>query len=167
MDLSWVRRDDMTNLSEIKSASSSRFVMVLRDPYNWAASGYRKGHPISELRVGLWMKYARQATGEVDYFGIGDDARVVLYNHWFSDVDYRKEIAEWLDLPFTDEGLLVVPPFGLGSSFDLRSYNGRAQEMQVLDRWKVYADEPWFVQLFEEHPELEHYSKRLFGVSYL
>jgi len=45
-----------------------------------------------------------------------------------------------------------VGSFGEGSSFDGRSYNGRADEMNVRDRWRHYRDDASFRAIFAADP---------------
>ena len=63
------------------------------------------------------------------------------YNTWFQDRGYRESIAAQLNLPFSDAGLQTVSSGGGGSAFDRMSFDGKAQDMGVLDRWRGMEDD--------------------------
>jgi len=77
--------------------------------------------------AGTWKKHMQSAR-DADVIDIN-------YNKWFSDVNYRRNLAEILGLTFTDEGINDVKSYAT-SSFDKRTFDGKAQEMKVLERWK-------------------------------
>ena len=56
---------------------------------------------------------------------------------------------------FTDIGLNSVPRFGGGSSFDLQRFDGKAQEMDVLNRYQQYEDHPVYKQYMEDKEAVE------------
>jgi hypothetical protein len=64
----------------------------------------------------------------------------INYNLWFSDKLYRALLCDRLDIPFTDSGLNAIPPMkgNIGKSAWDKSdrFDGRAQDMDVLNRWK-------------------------------
>ncbi|MGM3151143.1 hypothetical protein, partial [Escherichia coli] len=63
-------------------------------------------------------------------------AITVNYNKWFYSEAYRRELSRPFG-PFTDKGLNFIPNHGGGSSFDGHYYQGIAQDMMVLDRYKT------------------------------
>ena len=81
-------------------------------------------------------------------------------NEWFSDIDYRKQLAKTLDIPFTDAGLNEVRDIMKGSSFDGRQFDGKAQEMKVLERWKEYKDDDKYWEYIDD--EMVELSKQYF-----
>ncbi|MGB3614080.1 MAG: hypothetical protein WBA10_09820, partial [Elainellaceae cyanobacterium] len=87
---------------------------------------------------------------------------VVNYSSWFSDIDYRREIADQIEIDFSDEGLHDISKSGRGSSFDGDKFSGKADKMDVMNRWKSYVDHPLYRELLHTD-ELLHYSNRLFG----
>ena len=143
-------------------------LLVLRDPFNTFASRHRRKHrPFCHDRAyrewvkAQWKDYAREFLGETDHLSFG---RVgVDYNRWFRDVDYRRALAERLDLPFSDAGIRDVPDYGGGSSFEGTGSDGRADRMAVMDRWKELLDDQAFVDLFRGDHELFELSRRIFG----
>jgi hypothetical protein len=148
-------------------------LLMLRDPFNHFASLVRRseGHtpgdtltysPETVRRcVVLWKRYAQEYLGLTDI--IPGEKIGVSYNAWFTDQRERKRLAEMLDLEFTDEGIDEVAAWGpsKGSSFDGFAYNGRAREMGVLERFRKYEDDPFYLGLFDR--EIIDLSQRIFG----
>jgi len=53
---------------------------------------------------------------------------------------------------------------GSKSSFDKSKYNfGGAQEMEVLERWKVFKDNSIYQELLDLCPEVRELSYEIFG----
>ena len=111
--------------------------------------------------VQLWTEYAQEFLDETQK--LTQKKVCVNYNRWFQDRDYREQIAQLLDIPFTDAGINNVSGCGGGSSFEQRNYVGKAQEMPVLERWKQYADHPAYLSMFRNNEQLFHYSEKIFG----
>lgn len=144
-------------------------LLINRDIYNLVASSiHRKGdvnsiltEPFQNLshfktawfgeskpRLEMWKTYIRASqklTHESDEHFVD-----VNFNKWFSDQAYRRALADRLEIPFTDAGLTQVMNHGEGSSFDKRQYDGRAQDMRVLERWRSYANDERFWSLIDE-----------------
>jgi hypothetical protein len=141
-----------------------RNVLILRDPFNWLASrlkiGFRdvKG-PRVRTMIDLWLEYAREFLGETTL--VPRPTVFVNYNRWFSDLQYRGQLAEELGVPLLDEGIGQVATHAGGSSFDGTAFAGRAQDMKVLERWRTFSKDEEFRRLI--NTELFDYSERLFG----
>jgi hypothetical protein len=140
-------------------------LLVLRDPFNLFASRLKSEMvPIKNPQknaVQLWTEYAQEFLDETQK--LTQKKVCVNYNRWFQDRDYREQIAQLLDIPFTDAGINNVSGCGGGSSFEQRNYVGKAQEMPVLERWKQYADHPAYLSMFRNNEQLFHYSEKIFG----
>lgn len=148
-------------------------VLVMRDPFNNFASKYRwavngtKWTPetewITRALPGLWKSYAKEFVGLTNFMPA---PKVFLnYNRWFTDDKYRDEMASRLELVSTDQGLSEVAKWGpntWGDSFDNMDFDGRALEMKVLERWRCFADDPVFKDLFRDS-ELLSLSEKIFG----
>ena len=139
-------------------------VLILRDPFNLLASRFKKGYikvkcPDRTL-VELWISYAQEYLAETHL--LTNNKIVVNYNQWFIDVGYRQQLADQLNVKFFDTGFNDVKGQGGGSSFDGIIFRGKAAEMDVLNRWKVFADDPQYQKLIN-HAELRDYSERIFG----
>jgi hypothetical protein len=153
--------------------SSKQFdLLVLRDPFNLFASRLKQNFVATKTKhlpmVEMWLEYAKEFTGESRY--LKRQRICVNYNRWFVDVDYRRALAAQLEIPFSDAGLNTISAFGGGSSFDgvgdiNGDRNGQARSASALDvanRWRQFADDPTFRQLFDSD-ELWHYSTQIFG----
>lgn len=156
--------------------SKARYdLIIMRDPFNLFASRLRANQKSEALpdqfdfmRVKsrksslpqMWIDYAQEYLNETNYL---QHTKVpVNYNLWSTDPDYRCQIAEKLDLDFTDAGFDDVMTNGGGSSFDGIALNGKASEMSVLERWKHFAEDPRFRALIDDERLLD-YSTKIFG----
>ncbi|HEX2256803.1 MAG TPA: hypothetical protein VHG92_08920 [Afifellaceae bacterium] len=136
-------------------------VLILRDPYNLFASRRRLSYQLVTDRtaVRIWKQHARAFLGERPV--LAPEAVRISYNAWVSDRAYRRRIAERLGLRFTDAGIDRVARCAGGSSFDGTRYEGRARQMAVFDRWRLYAGDPAFRALFDA--QLADLAERVFG----
>lgn len=147
-------------------------ILILRDPFNnlaskckWARGGTMHIPTEPELRwiVSVWKMHAREFLGETRL--IPGEKIFISYNRWFTDALYRQELAGKLALAGADKGLSEVAKWGpntWGDSFDNMTYDGRAQEMKVLERWKSFIQDDFFLSLVND-PELISLSERIFG----
>lgn len=62
----------------------------------------------------------------------------VLFHLWFNNKGYRNYICHQLNVNNNDCGLNAIDSSGGGSSFDGLTFNGNAQRMKVLQRWKTF-----------------------------
>lgn len=136
-------------------------VLILRDPYNLFASRIRGGIGAVSDRVAvrIWKQHAREFLGIRRY--LGPRRVAVNYNRWADEKQYRRRIATDLHLEFTDAGRQHVPATGNGSSFDGVRYDGRADAMPTLDRWRHFKGNARYAALFDE--EMRELSQRIFG----
>jgi hypothetical protein len=145
----------LENNQHIFAFESVTSIILLRDPYNLFASRSKdeRIELVGDEAKALYkshMEMAMNAPGFVD----------INFNRWFTDKKYRKKLAERLNIPFTDKGLDEVVWPGV-SSFDGSDYDGKAQEMRVLERWKqLEAD---FIDTVMDD-ELREYAKRYFDI---
>jgi hypothetical protein len=132
----------------------------LRDPYNWFASlqqGVRTGvvmwrHPVN---LEKWKDYARLCCATHDWLS---------YNRWFAESEYRRALAtEWGFSRNRDgQPWLRIPTAFVGSSFDDRRYQERAQYMDVLGRYRQFVSQQWWRDCFDD--ETIALSEQLFGM---
>jgi hypothetical protein len=118
-----------------KDIPNAKTIAVFRNPWNAIASQtqWKIGTPLYKRRrqaINLWTDYYSE------YIKKESDVIFIIYDKWFVDKKYRKEISNKLGLKFSDEKFESVPNAGRGSSFDGIKYDGRAQEMNVLNRYK-------------------------------
>ena len=140
-------------------------LLVIRDPFNLFASRYKIWNSLSGIKdkktlIEIWKEYAREALGVTST--LNERKVVVNFNNWFSSVSYRERLSQKLGLEFSDRGLNDISSVGVNSSFDGVVYQGRAQEMRVLERWKHFENDESFRQFFQD-PELLTLSDELFG----
>lgn len=127
-----------------------RDLLILRDPFNLFASRIHFGlDQIPHQRaLGIWKQHARDALGIRRY--LPSSRMWISYNRWATSERYRRTLADQLSLDFTDEAFDEVPDTAGGSSFDGLAHHGSASKMKVLERWREFADDDDFWQLFDE-----------------
>lgn len=182
---------DMWSWHQLTDVKDLKIIIILRDPWNWAASCIRSKkhnteHEEEIVRIGLeylserfvpdyddlglvgprismYREYLQQALGRKHFFG-NHSVYCINYNKWFEDKEYRMSISRDLNLNFTDERLQKVSPHGRGSSFDGQMLDGAAQSMDVNKRYLCYMEEPhneWFLQLIP--PDIANMAEEFFG----
>lgn len=145
-------------------------VLILRDPFNLFASrkksGLMTGHythhgvrPISiSILKRIYKQHAREFLGEKNLL---KNKIVINYNRWTSSLEYRQQLAQQLEVPFTDSGFETVAAVAGGSSFDGTQLSGKASSMKLHSRWERYADNENFWELFDD--EIMELSVKIFG----
>jgi hypothetical protein len=88
----------------------------------------------------------------------------ISYNRWFVDPTYRLGLQRELGLIQRSFPTESVPAHGFGSSFDGQSMDGRASDMDVLNRWREMRSDPRYTKLFEDRV-LADYGFLIFGMS--
>ena len=139
-------------------------LLIIRDPFNLLASRLKNNFlPVKSKRssfIELWIEYAKEYLAQTNY--LKHNKTCINYNLWVKDLDYRKQLANKLDIEFTDVGLNKVRSYGGGSSFEGKSCDGEASTMDTINRWQHFVDNPVYRKLIN-HPELLHYSEKIFG----
>ena len=132
----------------------------LRDPYNWLSSLQQgmNSHAIAwrpAAPLDIWKDYARHCLKRASYLN---------YNRWFSDVNYRCELAERFAFRQhrNGEAWTHVPGRGGGSSFDGERLANDAQSMAVLARYARFVDDASFCAQFDD--EVIALAERLFDM---
>ncbi|HSR50086.1 MAG TPA: glycosyltransferase [Acidobacteriota bacterium] len=107
-------------------------VVVIRDPFNWAASR-RQAEPQLDLEAaGLlecWKLQAREARRRRNEQGF----LAIYFSRWVAQRSYRRDLCQKLGLPFSDAGFREVELPGI-SSFDAARV--ARDNRVVLERWK-------------------------------
>jgi hypothetical protein len=138
-------------------------LLVLRDPFNTFASVWHGKRRMRNRLHGFyrsqWKVYAREFLGESTF--LPDDTVKISYNSWFADDEYRAGLAGRLGLEDGDRGRDEISQDGGGSSFSGRHFHHRAREMEVLERWRHFADDPDYLAAFDG--ETVELSRRIFG----
>ena len=139
-------------------------ILILRDPYNWAASRIKSGR---NANLSLWLQYAREFVGETSFLRFSKV--LISFNEWFLSRVYRDTwLLDNLGIENHDRGVDSVSALGNGSSFDSTEFDGRAQEMKVLDRWKEIKPNKLsgFMQKLRKNPQVLEYAKMIFQMDF-
>ena len=130
-------------------------IVLVRDPFNLFASRSKDDRIklIGEEAKALYKSHMNIAMNSVDFVDIN-------YNRWFADRNYRKILSDRLNIPFTDEGLNDIIWPG-ESTFNGSGYDGRAQEMNVFERWKQIGADSLEIDMDDE---LCQYAKDYFDI---
>jgi len=188
-------KDFVQNRNFSVGRSKNRYnILILRDIYNWTASLLLKGGKGQSRRLSLypkfnisksekwfedasiipgrnyrtvcrtikfWPHYAREFLGETDF--LKEKKICISFNHWFNDMVYRVKISKLLNLEYSD---LTLDYGGSPSSFDRKKYSrGRAREMKILERWKIFKDNVVYQEVLDICPEVRELSTKIFGRS--
>ncbi|MEC4887651.1 MAG: hypothetical protein SAL70_41025 [Scytonema sp. PMC 1070.18] len=142
-------------------------ILFLRDPFNMLASRWHKPGLVPKLIddseiLDIWEIYAEEYLGITNFI---KHKFPINYNLWFSSLEYRKDLSAQFGLSFTDAGLNIVPKCsgGSGSSFDKNFYDGRGNQMKVLERWKICQHEKRFYEAFRERHKLANLYRKIFS----
>ena len=73
--------------------------------------------------------------------------RVISFDNWFTEPEYRLSILEALGLPAIDNGLGEVQVYGGGSSFTKFALG--ANELDLNTRWKSMSEDPFAKQFLK------------------
>ncbi len=147
-----------------------RVISIIREPWNQLASmiqvksGSRRWlRPIKPPQFReKWLRYASELLEPTPAMLTLGDVVTVSYPSWFSNADYRRHLAEQIGAPPTDSGLEIVSSFGGGSSFDKQTQSGKAQAMDVENRWRKYEDHDLMKGLLADE-QIQTLSERIFS----
>ena len=140
-------------------------ILILRDAFNFFASRCAKWNQLTRTKdkqklIELWKIYAKEYLGETGC--LINNKVVVSYNSWFLDKEYRRMLANKLNIPFSYEELNPVVNKGGGSSFDGLKFKENPEKMKVTERWKNFVDDDFYRDIFQDK-ELVELSNRIFG----
>ena len=119
---------------KLSDKHKNKITIITRDIYNLVASRLKKDlvwHKSIWMDLDKWNGYK------------------IHFDTWFINKDYRKQICNDLNIPFTDDGLQDVFDNG-ESSFDGKTKDGKAQEMDVLYRWKEWENNSKYKKIIRE-----------------
>jgi hypothetical protein len=120
-------------------------IVIIRNPYNNLASSiaYReKGGQSPDVKsdlgfLDLWKSYAREFLGLTSHL---PNKTTIVYDEFIVDPNYRRRIAEQLDLELASDELLTLR-MGGGSSF---------QTVDYLNRHQNYRNHPVMLALLND-----------------
>lgn len=142
----------------VARAKAVQEVLILRDPFNLFSSRKHakfSASPCDKASIEVWKTYARQFLEPLSRMVC------VRYDLWFLHQHYRRAISAQVGLKFNDFNLNYVPTEGHGSSFDHRGFSARAQQMNVLERWKMSVHDSKWMALFDR--ETVQLAKQVFN----
>ena len=130
-------------------------IVLVRDPYNLFASRSKDERIklVGDKAKTLYKSHMNIVMNRSDFVDIN-------FNHWFAEKEYRTELAARLNISFTDNGLNDITWPG-ESTFDGADYDGKAQEMKMLERWKQVRHD--FIENEMDH-ELRQYARDYFDI---
>jgi hypothetical protein len=145
-------------------ASAERYrIVILRDAFNWFASLCRMTMVSPAERatcIEIYKQYAELFLDPEKQRA----QRIICanYNEWFQKRDYRISLARKFGIHSDGNALLDIPTIGGGSSFDGTRFAGHAQNMNVLERWKLAHNDPAYRTILND-PRLMELSNAIFG----
>ena len=171
------------NFSKIPKPCKIFNILILRDPFNWMASCMKFDNKrpffskcLDKAVDPYWKNALLAGTTRIDLYKTQlrlamnkkeqkkyKNFIIINYNKWFVEKKYRKWIVtEKLGLDnFVDNKINQVAEAGGGSSFDKMSFQHRAQNMDVLNRWKYFENDERYMRLVSD-PELVKFSEEFF-----
>lgn len=151
-----------------RNVQDIKVIVLLRDPYNWFSSFSKKNDEKKNSQkeknkkinyfVNLWILYAKSFFVESENI---ENVFYVNFNKWFLSECYRKKICSFVGLPYSEYGLNRVT--SIGSSFNSYEFDGKAQNMELLYRYKYIL--PKYKKILIKYPEIENLSKKIFDFS--
>lgn len=155
-------------IESYKTEGKKFCVVILRDPFNLYASrlkmaqaGYATWPDCGIDFISCWKNLAKFFFKKEEM--IGDAVLIPInYNQWFSSGNYRRDIEKKFGFEKSEAYLnSVAKTTDIGSSFDGNNFNGKAQEMPVLERWREFPNHPKFMSFLEDE-EMTLFIKKLF-----
>lgn len=147
-------------------------ILQIRDFLNWYASyvtsggrtNYEGKTRFGRLRnsrpITSWEAIAREYYRSPPKYIRNKEVVRVMYDDFFVDSEYRHRICEQLGGQYSEDNLLKVFDNGGGSSFDGQKYDGKATQMQTLERYKqvdpeifrnIFRQKPGILKLYRNH----------------
>ena len=142
---------ELENKAPRKNEEGKIAVLQTRDLLNWLAS-YTNNKTLKQYNtrpIRAWYAITRAIWP--DNF----NAVKIYYDRFVVDQEYRKSICNQLGGTYNEDLLLQVVDNGDGSSFDGIEFDGKADKMQVLTRYKQ-VDPRLYFYFFKRYP---HYLK--------
>ncbi len=180
-DLSYSDRDQIYAYSDPvwqKNAINTHDTIIVRDWYNLVASRIKRAaidrangdYPLFDNiswddLASRWIDHA-QMQPKADKLGV----TWINFNRWRKEKDYRESIAKSFSLN-SSSNINSVPSFGGGSSFDGVTLDGKAQHMQLDNRWEQLDDSLYMEYLgvlaINQASVVSALNQNLFGFSHI
>jgi hypothetical protein len=149
-------------MNYMETHPKQKHVVVLRDPYNWAASRLKRNFKIAGTpRSKIYMPQLNRFYNKSWFQG----TVYLNYNKWVMSKPYRIDIAKQIGFKTDGSPYLKVQYHGGGSSFDGQRFSGRARQMDLFHRYKDYLSDPEYLNLDLWGNTLFKCSKELFNIN--
>lgn len=162
---------DLENYSSAKKKLLKTFninILIIRDPFNMISSIKKLNENNNKNKSIKWIKKHQFIIGnwisryEFNINSINDFDLFILYNKWFSDIDYRKNIGKKLNLNSSCKYKINnITKDGCGSSFDGFNYSNSIDDMPVFDRYKYLSKDE--IKLILDNKIIYDFSKKYFN----
>ena len=163
-DVSFTKFENVYPITFHNAAQSGVIILQTRDLLNWYASyiTVKKGKKLGPTRI--IQSWFAVATEFYKPFYLKEYTVVrVMYEDFFKNRDYRKDICAQLGGVYSEEKLQEMSIGSDGSSFTKMEMDGDTQSMPVLERYKM-INPVLYKRLFQAHPYLlEFYRKNMMG----
>lgn len=163
---------ELSRRALLKSSQHFIDVLIIRDPFNCFASRFKLlqtrgamgGLSEPKLIVNNWKTTAKAALSINAC--LEPDKMLIRYNHWVTDLEYRKQLSKALLGTFNDASRAKIAQFGGGSSFQdgatLADPQQNPDSLKVSERWKQMQTDETYLRAISA-PEVLELSERLFG----
>ena len=141
----------------VRAPDNVRQVIVLRHPWNGLASNIQskeKNLVVLPAYGSTWLEFAREVADETNHLAaFGSKPVPILYDHWISSIENRREIASQLGREHNDIGLSKMSHRGGGSSFDGLAEGCPPLGADVTRRWQRHRNHPLML-VMQRDPEI-------------
>jgi len=139
-----------------------RCLYLIRNPFNMIASMWKMwGNKEKIIKIcRLWSPLANELKGNTSFLDDSLGERMVEFDKWVMDENYRRDLSAFCGIEFNDKGKKNV----MGSSFgsrDLDSINGKNE---LMNRYRIFENDPGFVDLVRSIPGLLDAASGLFEI---
>ena len=109
----------------------------------------------TEKALNAWLSNAREVKGETNYL---PQFTKIYYDEFVVSREYRMKICREIGGTYNENVLNKVAAGGGGSTFDKKFFDGRASQMKVLERWKIWGNSHReYLELLRGHEALDYY----------
>lgn len=126
-------------------------IFQTRDFLNWFASYFKSNKRINYVMIRTWSKLT-------SYYLEKEKCKCntvyIVYDSFFTSRVYRQLICNQIGGKYTEKEMDRVRDSGKGSSFDGTKFDGRAFEMDTLNRWKSISPK-MYREIFKNMPEVK------------
>jgi hypothetical protein len=124
-------------------------ILVIRDLWNWIASKIKRGDSNENIisSINRYKCYLQQALRIKKFV---PNCFIINFNKWFSSTEYRKKIIDLFGLNISARPYQKVSMTAVASSFNGKSFNGRASAMKVLERYKHFINKKKYIKWFKD-----------------